>query len=227
MRGGRGSARERERERESRNVKKTELNSLFFSDTYKKKKQMPAVVAAPSSGAAADAQQEMPPPQLQQQQPAEEDESPSTSSSSSEDEDDFRGGENRKRRKKARANESKPRPPPALRWMRTPLNVVEHGGGAGTSASTPHLASVPLQRVLGLDPRLEAHLRENLGFHSLLPVQAAVWAAAAGGRTRKLSFPVSSARRPRAARGRPHVLPRQYGPGCAAPKPLPQPRLHV
>ena len=133
---------------------------------------MPAVVAAAPSAAAEPApEQEMPP--LQQH---EEDE-PSSISSSSEDEGDFKVD---RKRKKANAR-SKLRPPPALRWMRTPLNANPDNSNAASSNSfTP--ASVPLSRVLGLDPRIAAHLREKLGFDSLLPVQAAVWAASAGGR---------------------------------------------
>jgi len=137
-------------------------------------------MAAPSDAAAAAAaaapEEELPPPP-----PAEDGDLPSTSSSSSEDDDDegFKG-DGKKRRANAKRS-TKPRPPPALRWMRTPLDNPDLGtSSTATATNTP--ASVPLSRVLGLDPRITAHLREKLGFGSLLPVQAAVWAAAAGGR---------------------------------------------
>ena len=91
------------------------------------------------------------------------------------------------------AHAPKPRPPPALPWMRVPIPI---GGGA-----------VPLGDVRGLDARIEAWLREGknrrergpafahffsrlahffppspAGVTTLFPVQAATWAATAGGR---------------------------------------------
>jgi len=102
----------------------------------------------------------------------------------------------------------RPRPPPALPWMRCPLPV--DGGG------------VPLACVTGLDARIEAWLREegvavgggrwaegrartrgrrgptppspvsSASFTTLFPVQAAVWAATAGGRGGEHDLAVAS-----------------------------------
>jgi ATP-dependent RNA helicase DDX51/DBP6 len=58
--------------------------------------------------------------------------------------------------------------PPVLPWMRLPVTIPTGSG-------------VPLHHVVGLAPALAAGLREELHFHELFPVQAAVWRMLAGG----------------------------------------------